>query len=70
VLAGRVAFQYNGQVAEDSRLNINQPSLYAHVKLENWRGQGMSLSSTGGSTMTQAVLISATAIPRIPVRSV
>ena len=47
VLAGRVAFQYNGQVAEDSRLNINQPSLYAHVKLENLEGTGMSLSLYG-----------------------
>jgi hypothetical protein len=47
VLAGRVAFQYNGQVAEDSRLNINQPSFYAHMMLENLEGTGMSLSLYG-----------------------
>jgi hypothetical protein len=47
VLAGRLAFQYNGQVAEDSRLNINQPSLYAHMRLENLEGTGMSLSLYG-----------------------
>jgi hypothetical protein len=47
VLAGRVAFQYIGQYAEDSRLNINQPSLYANMKLENLGGTGMSLSLYG-----------------------
>ncbi len=47
VLAGRVAFQYNGQSAEDSRLNISQPSLYAHIRLLNLGGTGMSLSLYG-----------------------
>jgi hypothetical protein len=47
VLAGRVAFQYNGQSAEDSRLNISQPSLYAHMRLENLGGTGMTLSLYG-----------------------
>ena len=47
VIAGRVAFQYNGQVAEDSRLNINQPSLYAHMRLENLEGTGLALSLYG-----------------------
>lgn len=46
-LAGRVAFQYTGQFAEDSRLDINQPSLYAHMRLENLEGTGMSLSLYG-----------------------
>ena len=47
VLTGRVAFQYTGQIAEDSRLNISQPALYAHVRLENLAGSGMSLSLYG-----------------------
>jgi hypothetical protein len=47
VLAGRVAFQYNGQSNEDSRLNISQPSLYAHMGLENLGGTGMTLSLHG-----------------------
>jgi hypothetical protein len=47
VLAGRVAFQYTGQVAEDSRVNINQPSVYTHMRLENLAGTGMSLSLYG-----------------------
>ncbi len=47
VLAGRISFQYTGQYAEDSRLNINQPSLGAHMRLENLGGTGMTLTLYG-----------------------
>jgi hypothetical protein len=47
VLAGRVAFQFNGQRAEDARLNISQPALYAHMRLGNVGGTGMSLALYG-----------------------
>ncbi len=47
VVTGRVAFQYTGQIAEDHRLNISQPAVYAHVRMENLAGSGMSLSLYG-----------------------
>jgi hypothetical protein len=47
VLVGRVALQYTGQMAEDTRLNINQPSLVAQIRLENVAGTGMSLALRG-----------------------
>jgi hypothetical protein len=47
VLGGRIALQYLGQIAEDKRLNINQPALSAQVRLDNLAGTGIALSLRG-----------------------
>jgi len=44
VLSGRVGVQYSGQWAEDSRLNIAQPSAFAYLNMQNVLGTGMMLT--------------------------
>ena len=41
---GRVALQYIGEVADDSRLNIQEPGLSANIVVGNLAGTAMSLS--------------------------
>ncbi len=44
VVRGRLAFQYIGEIAADSRLNIQEPALLAYLNVTNLEQTGMSLS--------------------------
>lgn len=54
VLSGRIAVQFTGLSAEDSRLTIAQPSLVAQVRLEDLAGTGMVVSLRGSGSYDKA----------------
>lgn len=46
-VTGRIGLQYSGVLAEDSRLNLNQPSVMGRINIRNLYGTGMVFSMYG-----------------------
>ena len=44
VLSGRVALDYSGIFAEDSKFNLSQPAAFVQMKIRNLFGEGMTFS--------------------------
>ncbi len=55
-IRGRIALQYFGELAEDSRLNLQEPSVAAMLNVEDLGGTGMnfSLNARGVTDLTNA----------------
>ncbi|MDD8017475.1 MAG: hypothetical protein PHP42_03805 [Bacteroidota bacterium] len=49
IISGRVGIQYSGVIAEDSRLNLSQPSLLTRLDVRNLYGTGLIFSMYGRS---------------------
>ena len=47
IFSGRVSFQYSGSFAEDSRFNLNQPSVLIRMDGRNLYGTGITFSMYG-----------------------
>jgi hypothetical protein len=47
VVRGRLAVQYVGEFAADSRMNVQQPALLASLRVTNLESTGLTLSLTG-----------------------